>query len=104
MELVGTISKTDFERFEEDKMRVWNFMEVFTKALTAQLQEDQKRWGDTWRRYIRQGQEARIFAELNTYWDQYNNADIPIPWLKVAGLAMIAWIRETQDGWAIDDR
>jgi len=68
-------------------------MSEFTTALFAQLEEDHERWGDTWRQRDIQGQEERIFAKLREYYDQWKNAGTPIPWLKVAGLAMIGWIR-----------
>lgn len=84
-------------------MFVWDFMTEFVAALRAQLQEDEERWGDTWRRRVRFGHEERIFNDFADYWDQYKNTGKPIPWLKVAGLAMIAWIRETQEGWALEE-
>lgn len=77
-------------------MKTWEFLNEFKSALHAQLIEDDKRWGDTWREREIGGQETRIFAHLADYYDQWKNAGMPIPWLKVAGLAFIAWIRETQ--------
>jgi hypothetical protein len=85
-------------------MFVWDFMEQFVEALKEQLMSDEKRWGDTWRRRVRFGHEERIFNDFADYYDQWKNSATPIPWLKVAGLAMIAWIRETQDGWAIEEK
>lgn len=87
---------------ENETMKVWDFMPAFVKALTEQLEADDARWGDTWRRRARQGHEERIESDINNYFDQYRNAGTPVPWLKIAGLAMIAWIRETQEGWAIE--
>jgi hypothetical protein len=66
----------------------------FAEALQLQLYEDQKRWGDTWRHRIKEGQEARIWEHIQTYFDQFKHANVPIPWLKIAGLALIAWMRE----------
>ena len=71
--------------------------------MKKQLESDEKRWGDTWRRRVRQGHEARIEANFNNYFDQYRNGGNPVPWLKIACLALIAWIRETQEGWAIEE-
>ena len=73
---------------------VWDFLPEFIEALKTQLKEDEKRWGDTWKKRIRGGQVDRIYAEFTTYRDQFENAGIPIPWLKIAGLALIAWIRD----------
>ena len=75
-------------------MKVWDFMNEFIDALTGQLEDDDKRWGDTWLKRVRGGQEQRIESDINNYFDQYRNGGTPIPWLKVAGLAMIAWIRD----------
>jgi len=73
---------------------VWSYMDEFVVELTAQLKSDQERWGDTWKKRIKGGQEERIYANIQNYFDQYFNGGYPIPWLKIAGLAMIAWIRE----------
>ena len=76
-------------------MNVWDFLPEFTEALQKQLESDEKRWGDTWKHRIRGGQEKRIRAILDNYFDQWEHGGNPIPWLKVAGLALIAWNRET---------
>ena len=73
---------------------VWEFIPEFVEALREQLKEDEVRWGDTWKKRIRGGQEKRIFANLDNYFDQWENGNQPIPWLKVAGLALIGWIRD----------
>jgi len=74
-------------------MKVWDFMGQFEYALIEQLKEDDERWGDTWRQRDVGGQEERIFAKLRDYYDQWRHGGKPIPWLKIAGLAMIAWLR-----------
>ena len=73
---------------------VWEYLPEFSEALGAQLKEDEKRWGDTWKKRVHGGQEERIYALFATYYDQWKNGGNPIPWLKVAGLALIAWIRD----------
>lgn len=78
----------------ENAVHVWDFVPEFTEALTAQLEEDEKRWGNTWQQRDIGGQDERIYAELDAYRDQKRYGGNPIPWLKVAGLALIAWIRE----------
>ena len=74
-------------------MKVTDFMPEFTQALRAQLEEDDRRWGDTWLERSRSGQEARAFAVFDRYWVEYVYENRPIPWLKIAGEALIAWIR-----------
>jgi hypothetical protein len=75
-------------------MHVWDFIKEFVVALLKQLEDDEKRWGNTWLQRPREGQEFRIGEHIASYFDQYKNANKPVPWLKIAGLAMIAWIRE----------
>lgn len=78
----------------EFEHHVWEFMPEFAEALQAQLEKDEKRWGDTWLHRDVGGQNQRIFAHYRDYEDQWKNAGVPVNWLKVAGDAMIAWIRE----------
>ena len=76
------------------KITLKDYVPAFAEALTAQLKEDEKRWGDTWQYRPRIGQEKRIQARYQDYFDQYYNANVPVPWLKVAGEALIAWVRQ----------
>ena len=75
-----------------------DYLPDFVSALTAQLKADQQRWGDTWKQRPREGQELRGFARFHDYESQFTNAGAPVPWLKVAGEAMIAWVREQEEG------
>ena len=70
------------------------YLPKFIEALEGQLREDEQRWGNTWLKRTRAGQEQRIQDDYNNYFDQFHNADTPIPWLKVIGNAYIAWVRE----------
>jgi hypothetical protein len=78
---------------KEGPIRVVHFLGEFCAALYHQLIEDGKRWGDTWRHLPLAGQEDRIYAEINSYYAEWQLGS-PIPWLKIAGLALIGWIRE----------
>ena len=71
-----------------------DYLPGFVEALTEQLESDQKRWGDTWIMRTREGQEQRIEDDYHNYFDQFNHAGVPVPWLKVVGNAFIAWVRE----------
>jgi hypothetical protein len=75
-------------------MKTWNFMPDFSKALTEQLKSDFSRHGDTWLELPRASQESRIEGTIADYFDDYYTKGTPVPWLKIAGNAMIAWIRE----------
>lgn len=66
----------------------------FVDALTEQLEQDQERWGDTWKERSREGQELRTKTRFDDYFAQFINANVPVPWLKVAGAALICWVRE----------
>jgi hypothetical protein len=74
--------------------RVLDFLPEFVSALTNQLESDEKRWGNTFIARTKLGQEERTQKTFNDYFDQYNNAGVPVPWLKIVGNAMICWIRE----------
>jgi hypothetical protein len=75
-------------------MNLLDFLPETIKKLESQLIKDQERWGDTWKHRTREGQEERAFARFNDYYDQYINAGVPIPWLKIIGEAHIAMVRE----------
>jgi hypothetical protein len=80
---------------KENKMsKVWDFLPELLDALRAQLESDDKRWGDTWLKRTREGQEERTIKSFNDKFDQYLHAKSPIPWLKMIGDCFICWIRE----------
>ena len=71
-----------------------DFLPETVKSVEEQLEKDQERWGDTWKKRPREGQEDRIFARFRDYYDQWKNAGTPIPWVKVIGEAHIGLVRE----------
>jgi hypothetical protein len=73
---------------------LWDYLEETVDAVASQLHEDDKRWGKTWRKRLRAGQEERIEEHIQSYFDQFRNAGVPVPWLKIIGLAHIALVRE----------
>lgn len=75
-------------------MHVWDFLNEFIEALKKQLENDELRWGDLWVRRTRVGQEDRMYSDFERYYNEWKNLGIPIPWLKIVGNSMIAWIRE----------
>lgn len=78
------------------KEKVWEYLPEFIAALEEQLKEDDKRWGDTWKKRPIEGQEARTRQTFNDYFDKFENTGRPIHWLAVAGNALICWIREQE--------
>lgn len=77
-----------------NELHAWNFVPEFAKALEEQLKSDEKRWGATWLKRQREGQEERTIKKFNDYFDQYEQVGAPLPWLKIAGNALICWLRE----------
>ena len=80
-----------------------DFVDEFASRLKEQLKSDRERWGDTWRHRIRGGQEERIFSHFSNYFDMYLHGGNSVPWLKVAGLALIAWVREKHPETLLND-
>jgi len=73
---------------------VTDFVDEFCAALKAQLEADETRWGDTWLHRQKDGQEERTVVVFNNYFDQFFHGGQSVPWLKIAGGALICWIRE----------
>jgi hypothetical protein len=63
------------------------------EKMLKQLESDQKRWGDTWKKRSVEGQEERVFARFRDYYDQFANAGVPIPWEKIIGEVHICMTR-----------
>lgn len=80
-----------------------NYLPDFVAELEKQLGSDYDRWGDTWRSREIGNQTERIYNKFRDYKDQHDHALKPIPWLKIAGLALIAWTRENKTGWQKED-
>lgn len=79
---------------EEHYPMVSDFVKDFSKALKEQLDDDFKRWGHTWLKRPKAGQEDRAYETFMRYKDEFDKNGTPIPWLKIAGEAIIAWVRE----------
>ncbi len=79
------------------KHKLLGYFRDFITALRVQLEEDDARWGDTWKTRPIFGQEARTEARFNDYFDQFRATGTPVPWLKVAGGAFICWVRELRE-------
>jgi len=75
-------------------MKTWDFMDEVVQALTEQLKEDDKEWGDTWLKRTKKGQEERTIKSFDDKFDKYYNVGQPINWLSIIGDAYIAWVRE----------
>lgn len=74
--------------------RVLDYFPGFAQALEQQLEHDEKRWGRANLELPKEGQEDRIMADINRYYEEFQKQGTPIPWLKIAGNAVIGWLRE----------
>ena len=74
------------------------YLPEFFEALSQQIISDNERWGDTWkeRGLVWNGatQEDRLFDWVSQKLYEFDIEDKPFPWLKLAGEAMIGFIRE----------
>jgi len=70
-----------------------DYLGPFLVALRKQLEDDQKRQRDTWKKRPVEGQVGRIMNRFRDYENQNKDAGTPFPWLKVAGNALIGWVR-----------
>lgn len=75
-------------------MKLWDLLPDFMIAMEEQLKKDEERHGEKWKELPRSGQEKRIMQRIYTYNFEFEVKGKPIPWLKIAGLAFIAWIRD----------
>lgn len=75
-------------------MKIWDILPEVVKALEAHLRADDRRWGDTWLRRTRKGQEERTIHNFQDKFDKYLNGGQPIDWLAIMGDAAICWFRE----------
>jgi len=66
-----------------NNMKTTDFLDEFIDALRKQLEDDEKRWGDTWLYRTRMGQELRTREKYNDYFDQFFMTNVPVPWLKL---------------------
>lgn len=76
------------------KEKLTDYIPEFLDALTTQLEADDKRWGDTWRKRGLKGQERRTMERYRDYYVMFQNNGTPMPWMKIVGGAFICWVRE----------
>ncbi len=72
------------------------------EALKAQLESDEKRWGDEWRHRPVKAQARRTYARIREYLGEWPAGGLCLPWLKVIGGAYICWIRLRHPEYALE--
>lgn len=83
--------------------KTWDFIDEFVEYLqsdfTLKLKKDDVRWGDTWLKRPRKGQENRLCHSLRDRIDKYENQDpmqaSPLDEESMLGDLFINWIRRT---------
>lgn len=75
------------------KPKVWMFLPEFMGELVTQLADDDLRHNETWLTLPLKGQEERIWKRYEEYYRLWKTQGYEMPWLKIAGLALIGWIR-----------
>ena len=73
------------DKMEKTHKNLQDYLPEFVEDFKKQLDNDEIKWGDTWRTRPAEGQERRVKARFDDYFDQFKNANTPIPWLKIIG-------------------
>lgn len=73
--------------------KLWEFLPELMDAMTATLKEAEKRWGDTWLKRTRNGQEERTIAATINRFDKYRYGGQPLDYLAIIGDMFICWLR-----------
>jgi hypothetical protein len=89
------IVETEPEGEAEVLLEPGDFVAEFAELLTHELFSANERHGDEWRYKPAKGQVKRIVDRINQYYTEYTyHIRRDFPWLSVAGLALIGWLRE----------
>lgn len=75
------------------------FQGEFIPKMLAQIANDHDRYGDTWLMPYTEGMEGHIRGRYDEYFSQFEESGKPMPWLKVAGYAVIAQARQDHPEW-----
>lgn len=60
-----------FQRNNQMKKKVIDYLPEFMQALEDQLKSDELQYGDTWKKKSARGQEGRIFDSIFAYYRDY---------------------------------
>lgn len=84
----------------EYREQLLDYWEEFSEVMKAQIESDQKRWGDTWKNrglvWNGKPQEERMFTRFDDYKDQFEHGGNPVPFTKIVGEAFICWVRQAE--------
>jgi hypothetical protein len=77
------------------------FQDEFIPKMLAQMANDHDRYGDTWLMDYTEEMEGHIRGRYDEYFGQFEESGKPVPWLKVAGYAIIAQARQDHPEWLV---
>lgn len=85
----------------DDRLKYVNLISELDSTINDvenQLINDEERYGDTWKErglvHNDQNQEQRWFSKMQSYYTDFIEEGIPIPWDKVIGEAHICKVRK----------
>lgn len=84
------------------KEKISDYIPEFAEKLKELSLENDKRWGDTWKKRPVEPnseyrhQNERIYSWFRDKYQQWEATGVPINWLDVATEALICWIRENE--------
>ncbi len=84
-----------------DSLLIRYFREEFVNKMLIQMTDDHRRNGDTWLSRYENGVESYIHQRFDEYFKNFEEAGKPIPWLKIAGYAILAQAREDHPEWLL---
>ena len=85
--------------YDDSNLLIKYFAEELVPKVIEQLENDDARWGETWRHRDAEHQAERIMEDYRNYFDQYKHGGQQMPWLKVIGNAVIAQARIDHPEW-----
>lgn len=86
---------------EVDSLLIRYFREEFFDKMLVQMADDHRRNGDTWLSRYANGVESYINQRFEEYFNIFNETSKPVPWLKIAGYAILAQAREDHPEWLL---
>lgn len=86
---------------EVDSLLIRYFREEFFDKMLGQMADDHRRNGDTWLSRYENGVEFFIQQRFVEYFNMFEETSKPVPWLKIAGYAILAQARQDHPEWLL---
>jgi hypothetical protein len=69
---------------------IFRFAELIARSLDDAETSFQS---DEWRKIPPEELESEIYSQFERFWVDFSRDGLPMPWHKIAGLALIGWVR-----------